>query len=227
VKNTVQSLLHRKLLHCPHPSIFTRHGRWWLERQSYTDGERLVLDGSLKLLDELETRITEFDEKIRVMSSGDESVKLLMTIPGVDLAVASGMAAAIGDVKRFSSPDKLACYFGLVPRVRQSAAHCYHGRIAKTGRSHARFVAVEAAQVVAMSQVPLTATYYRVRRKRGHNVAVTLARKLVAVTALAPQTRGARLAHAHKERALQIRSTGENQKEAPAPYRRHTCQARP
>ena len=78
------------------------------------------------------------------------------------------------------SPDKLACYFGLVPRVRQSAARCYHGGITKAGRSHARFVAVEAAQVVAMSQVPLTATYYRVRRKRGHNVAVAaLARKLV------------------------------------------------
>ena len=44
---------------------------------------------------------------------------------------------------------------------------------------------------------------------------------------LGPRTRGARLAHAHKERAPQIRSTGENQKEAPARYRRHACQAGP
>ena len=44
---------------------------------------------------------------------------------------------------------------------------------------------------------------------------------------LGPRTRGARLAHAHKERAPQIRSTGENQKEAPARCRRHACQAGP
>ena len=39
---------------------------------------------------------------------------------------------------------------------------------------------VEAAQILARSPSPLATTYWRVRRKRGHNVAVTaLARKLV------------------------------------------------
>ena len=38
------------------------------------------------------------------------------------------------------------------------------------------------AQMLARSSSPLTATYWRVRQKRGHNVAVTaLARKLIVV----------------------------------------------
>src|SRR5439155_17328577 len=41
----------------------------------------------------------------------------------------------------------------------------------------------EAAQSLSVSDSPLAATYHRVRRKKGHNIAVTaLARKLVVLT---------------------------------------------
>jgi len=44
----------------------------------------------------------------------------------------------------------------------------------------ARWLAVEAVQSLALSRAPLSATYHRVRRKKGHNVAATaLARTLV------------------------------------------------
>jgi transposase len=69
-----------------------------------------------------------------------------MTITGINLTVAAGLMAAIGDIARFKSPQKLVSYFGLNPRVRRSglgAAH--HGRISKVGRSHARAMLVEAA----------------------------------------------------------------------------------
>jgi len=85
-------------------------------------------------------------------------------------------------VRRFPTPGQLSAYFGLVPRVSQSAGRCHHGSITKAGSSTARSLAIEAAQVVARSSSPLSATYWRVRRKRGHNVAVTaLARKLIVV----------------------------------------------
>jgi transposase len=44
----------------------------------------------------------------------------LLTITGVNLTVAAGLVAAIGDIGRFKSPHKLVSYFGLNPRVRQS-----------------------------------------------------------------------------------------------------------
>jgi len=66
--------------------------------------------------------------------------------------------------------------------VSQSAGRCHHGSITKAGSSTTRSLAIEAAQVVSRSGSPLSATYWRVRRKRGHNVAVTaLAHKLIVV----------------------------------------------
>ena len=57
-----------------------------------------------------------------------------MTIGGVNMTVALGVLAAIGDVSRFSSSEKLVSYFGLNPKVRQSGDHpAYHGRISKEG----------------------------------------------------------------------------------------------
>ncbi|WP_275200684.1 transposase [Bradyrhizobium sp. CSA207] len=48
------------------------------------------------------------------------AVNRLMAITGVSLTVAAGIVAAIGDISRFNSPQKLVSYFGLNPRVRQS-----------------------------------------------------------------------------------------------------------
>ena len=58
---------------------------------------------------------------------------------GINIIVAAGLVAAIGDIRRFSSPQKLVSYVGLNPRVRQSGLGlAQHGRISKRGRSHAR-----------------------------------------------------------------------------------------
>jgi hypothetical protein len=89
-----------------------------------------------------------------------------MTITGVNLAVAAGIVAAIGEISRFNSPQKLVSYFGLNPRVRQSglgAAH--HGRVSKIGRNHARAM-VEAAWAAAKGSGPLHAFFVRIRARR-------------------------------------------------------------
>ena len=110
----------------------------------------------------------------------DEAIRRLLTITGVNLAVAAGLVAAIGSIERFDSPQKLVSYFGLNPRVRQSglgAAH--HGRISKAGRSHARAMLVEAAWAAAKAPGPLRAFFIRIRARRGHQIAaVAVARKL-------------------------------------------------
>jgi transposase len=122
----------------------------------------------------------QVDREIALSVMQDASVRRLMTITGVNLTVAVGVMAAIGDIARFESPQKLVSYFGLNPRVRQSglgAAH--HGRISKVGRSHARAILVEAAWAAAKAPGPLHAFFVRIRAKRGHQVAaVALARKL-------------------------------------------------
>jgi transposase len=179
-KNVIASLLNGKLLHCPHPDLFTVAGRKWIAEQSLTNVERAILDNSLRLLDEVSALMTEVDQRLTEMAREREDVRLLMTILGIDTVVAHGILAAIGDIGRFASPDKLASYFGLVPRVSQSADRCHYGRITKAGSSNGRWLAVEAAQMLSRSDTPMAASFARIKRRKGHSIAITaLARKLV------------------------------------------------
>jgi transposase len=181
VKNEVHSILTAHLVpKCPHADLFNQRGRAWLGRQVLPDDERGAIERNIRELDRLAEDQVELDREIALSVMDDEAVRRLMTIRGVNLTVAVGIIAAIGDIARFKSPQKLVSYFGLNPRVRQSglgAAH--HGRISKVGRSHARAMLVEAAWAAAKAPGPLHAFFVRIRARRGHQVAaVALARKL-------------------------------------------------
>lgn len=181
VKNEVHAILAAHLVpKCPHADLFNQRGRTWLARQIVPEDERAAIERDIRELDRLTEDQADLDREIALSVMDDASVRRLMTITGVNLTVATGIMAAIGDIARFKSPQKLVSYFGLNPRVRQSglgAAH--HGRISKIGRSHARAMLVEAAWAAAKAPGPLHAFFVRIRAKRGHQVAaVALARKL-------------------------------------------------
>lgn len=181
VKNEVHAVLAAHLVpKCPHADLFNQRGRTWLARQVVPDDERTAIERNVRELDRLTEDQADLDREIAMTVMDDASVRRLMTITGVNLTVAVGIMAAIGNITRFTSPQKLVSYFGLNPRVRQSglgAAH--HGRISKVGRSHARAMLVEAAWAAAKAPGPLHAFFVRIRAKRGHQVAaVALARKL-------------------------------------------------
>jgi len=181
LKNEVHAILHAHLIpRCPHADLFNRRGRDWLARQPMPDDERGAIERHVRELDRLGEDLAVLDREIAESALDDPAVKRLITITGVNLTVAAGLMAAIGDIGRFKSPRKLVSYFGLNPRVRQSglgAAH--HGRISKAGRSHARAMLVEAAWAAAKAPGPLHAFFVRIRARRGHQIAaVAVARKL-------------------------------------------------
>jgi len=181
IKNEVHSILHAHLIpKCPHADLFSGRGRTWLARQPLPDDERSAVERHIRELDRLAEDLALLDHEIAQFAIEDPAIKRLMTITGVNLTVAAGIVAAIGDISRFASPQKLVSYFGLNPRVRQSglgAAH--HGRISKIGRNHARAMLVEAAWAAAKAPGPLHAFFVRIRAKRGHQIAaVAVARKL-------------------------------------------------
>jgi transposase len=148
----------------------------------------------------------------------DERVRLLMTLPGVDVTVAEAVLAALGDIDRFRTPEQAAAYLGLVPSTRQSADKCYHGPITKRGNNQARWMLIQSAQQVARHPGPLGHFFRRLKQRKNHNVAVVAtARKLVMIAwhmlkknepyryALPDTTKG-------KLAKLRIRATGEVRK---------------
>jgi transposase len=181
IKNEVHAILHAHLIpKCPHADLFNVRGRAWLARQAVPDDERFAIERHVRELDRLAEDLAILDRQIAETTLDDPAIRRLLTITGVNLAVAAGLMAAIGDIARFKSPQKLVSYFGLNPRVHQSGAGAaHHGRISKVGRSHARAMLVEAAWAAAKAPGPLRAFFVRIRARRGHQVAaVAVARKL-------------------------------------------------
>lgn len=181
IKNEVHAILHAHLIpKCPHADLFNGRGRDWLSRQPLPGDEQDAIRRHVSELDRLGEDLVLLDRDIARSVLDDAAIKRLMTITGLNLTVAAGLMAAIGDISRFKSPQKLVSYFGLNPRVWQSglgAAH--HVRITKVGRSHARAMLVEAAWAAAKTPGPLHAFFVRIRARRGHQVAaVAVARKL-------------------------------------------------
>jgi transposase len=185
IKNEVHAILHAHLIPpCPHADLFGRLGRLWLGRQVVPDDERAAIERHLRELDRLGEDLAVLDREIAQAAIEEPAVKRLLTITGVNLIVAAGLVAAIGDVRRFPDPQKLVSYVGLNPRVRQSGLGlAQHGRISKRGRSHARAMLVEAAWAASKAPGPLRAFFLRIRARRGHQIAaVAVARKLAVLS---------------------------------------------
>jgi transposase len=182
IKNEVHAVLHAHLIpRCPH-DLFGRPGRQWLERQMLPDDERATIARHLRELDRLGEDLDALDRDIAQAAMSDPAVRRLLTITGVNLIVAAGLMAAIGDVRRFASSEKFVSYVGLNPRVRQSGLGlAQHGRISKQGRSHARAMLVEAAWAAAKAPGPLRSFFLRIRARRGHQVAAVAVARKVAV----------------------------------------------
>jgi transposase len=180
LKNRIQSVLHANLI--PHyaGALFGKRGRAWLDAQPLSEDQKRTIARHLGELDRIGAELAELDKVLANEALGDDRVRRLMTIGGVNAVVAMSVLAAIGEITRFSSPEKLVSYLGLNPRVRQSGERpAFHGRITKQGRAHARAMLVEAAWSVVSGPGPLRAFFLRIRAKRGNQVAaVATARKL-------------------------------------------------
>jgi transposase len=66
----------------------------------------------LRKLDRLGEDLAVLDRGISKRMIEDPSVKRLLTITGININVAAGLVAAIGDVRRFSSLQKLEVMSG-------------------------------------------------------------------------------------------------------------------
>jgi transposase len=180
LKNRVHSVLHANLIPRYAGKLFSKCGRTWLDTQPLPEDQRRLIGRHLDEHDRIAIELTALEKDLAENALRDDRVRRLMTIGGVNAIVALGVLAAIGDVARFSSPQKLVSYFGLNPKVRQSGDRpAYHGRISRQGRAHARAMLVEAAWSIATQPGPLRAFFNRVKERRGQQIAaVATARKL-------------------------------------------------
>ena len=105
-----------------------------------------------QLLDEirvLETRIAQLERQLSTVASESPACKLLMSIPGVGLLTATGIAAATsGSVAHFTDARHFASWFGLTPKERSSGGIRKLGRISKQGDKYLRMLLTHGARSV-------------------------------------------------------------------------------
>lgn len=180
LKSRIHAILHANLIPKYKGVMFGPNGRRWLAKVSLPDHERLILD---RLVDELQhttDQLALLDRDLAALALADKRAVRLMTIPGVGAIVATMVLSSIGDISRFETPQKLASYFGLTPKVRQSGeSPARHGRISKQGNASVRKMLIEAAWSAQTAPGPLRAFFTRISAKRGAATAiVATARKL-------------------------------------------------
>jgi len=182
IKNRIHAVLHHRLIEAPKGDLFSAANLDWLSRLDLDEDGRETLHSQLRLLAAVTGEMEWADQRLAAHAWQSERVKLLMTLPGVDVAVAETLLATLGDVTRFRTAEQAAAYLGLVPSTRQSGEHCYHGPITRQGRAHARWMMVQAAQHIGTHPGPLGVFFRRLANKKNRNVAVVaVARKLVII----------------------------------------------
>jgi len=82
----------------------------------------------------------------------------------------------IGDINDFESESKLASYFGIVPRVRNSNETEHTGRITKRGTKLGRTTLVQCSLIAMRYSEYLQRFFIRIARRRGKGKAIFVPR---------------------------------------------------
>lgn len=151
---------------------------------------RRCVEQELELLDAVQAHINRLELRIRERTQITPSMQLLNTLPGVGDILAIVIDRELGTIHRFPSNVHFASYSGVVPKVISSGGKYRYGRMVKQANHYLKWAFIEAGNaVVRQRHHPrwrekfVRLLYERIRRRKGHAVAVgAVARHLAEAT---------------------------------------------
>jgi transposase len=181
IKNQIHAFLASRGIETPseYRSPFTDKHQGWLRSLHLSQ-----IDDLLDILDTLRKKIDKVEGEIDRSSQKKDDVELLKTIPGVGDVIANTLVAEICDIQRFSSPENLFSYAGMVSSIHQSGEKGWSGPITKQGNARIRHIVVEAAYCHVRNSKDSYLTHFFERKKleKGTKKAiVATARKLLGI----------------------------------------------
>ena len=167
---------------CPVSDLFGRSGRQLLGRLKFPEPWRAGVLAAVGMIEDLDHQITAIDRELKALGADHRYIPLLVSVPGIAWVPGYTIAAEIGDIGRFSSPQKLCGYTGLCPRVYQSGSKDRRGQLSHAGPKYLRWALMEAATHACRHPVYRERYQHNKRRlgkQRGAKVAqVDIARRL-------------------------------------------------
>lgn len=180
IKNKIHAILIRNGINQEFSDVFGKEGVQYLMSLELSVIDRYQMNQYLELIRHYDIQIKKTEERIEDYVAFTPQVKIVMTIPGISYYSGLSVIGEIGDIRRFDSARKLICFAGLNPSVSQSGDKCYTGHIAKQGNKHLRWMLNQCANVAVMHDSILAKIYHRIKKRRGHNIAITaVARKML------------------------------------------------
>lgn len=161
LKNRCHNILDSMLMRLGVSDVFGKRGRQTLLGALQGDYEKLTEDqrkafstmseAQGMMVVDLITEITHMEERVtryesaivRVVEKleevkGDKTFRLLTTIPGVRVITAAAIFSEIGEISRFTTPERLSSYAGLAPRAIQSGKKDTTGKTGYMCNRHLR-----------------------------------------------------------------------------------------
>jgi transposase len=176
-------------------ALYNRHGIK-LKKEGLASKKRLMALGGdpFSALEQVELEIVRdqalsltaalvrIDAEIEGAAKDMDGFEGLTSIKGVGARSAAVFLSGLGNMADFETPDKLAAYVGIVPRVSQSNETDNRGRITKAGNRLVRTTLVQCT-LIAVRYSPYLRDYYqRLKERRGSGKAIiATARKLLTI----------------------------------------------
>lgn len=144
-----------------------------------TDCYHIELELLITLYSQLDSRIGELDEQITAIVT--EMNPPTLSIKGIGPVSAAVIVSELGDISRFSTPDKVLSFAGLEPGLFQSGTTEYNGHMVKHGSAPLRCALMNCAGTVRLYN-EIFAAYFQKKISEGkpYHVAINhVAKKLV------------------------------------------------
>lgn len=134
----------------------------------------------------IESRLAEYDLRLKQLSRDSDDAKRLQTVPGFGPVNATALIASVGDANHFRNGRKLAACLGVVPREYSSGGKQKQYGISKRGNVYLRTQLIHGARTVLRHAEGktdrLSCWALGIKARHGFNVAaVALANKLARI----------------------------------------------
>ncbi len=197
-KNRIHATLSKYGILLPDVSdLFGKRGRQELQGRvsQLPPHTGFVVSRLLEQVEGLDHEIEGLEQRMAELFEVDEAIRLLLTLPGVGVILATVIRTEIGDVGRFARGEQLAAYAGTVPRVHESGGRRHYGPLRSDVNLYLKWAFVEAANGVCRTRRAhpkrhTSRLYERIAKRKGHQTAIGAVARHLAEAAYWMLTKG-------------------------------------
>lgn len=160
-----------------------RYSNWLKSLSFHTEHSKTTIDSIISTVEHLRKELLRINRELRKLEKQgvySETIRLLRTVPGIALIMATTIITELENIHRFKNIDKLCAYVGLVPNTNSSGEKEKVGGITKRSNNQLRNMLIESAWIAIRHDPALMMKYGELKqRMEGSKAIVKIAKKLL------------------------------------------------